>query len=139
MLVVLAVLKMVLVIGLAVVLVRRFRSTGNSGYLVLAVPLVLWGFISSLPQRLLFESQIDRLQAGESLMWPLSWFNAPTVGEMVAVSSYFVGILQTALVILGFLWLGHHERQARDRSGLGGTGGMRSESSSLHSNAEHVS
>lgn len=108
----LAGLNAVLVIGLAVVLMRRFRTTGNSGYLVLAVPLVLWPFIGRLLRSML-QSQIDRRIAGETMSWPLSSFNESTVGEMVAGVAHFVGIIETTLVILGFLWLGHLDRQTR--------------------------
>lgn len=108
----LAGLNIVLVMGLAILLIQRFRSTGNSGYLVLAVPLVLWPFIR-LPLRWLLQSQIDRKVEGKTVLWPLSLFGDSTVGETVAGATYVMAIVETALVIVGFLWLarGHVERE----------------------------
>jgi hypothetical protein len=53
------ILNFVFLAVLAYVLVQRFRSTRNGGYLVLGVPLVLWQFVW-WPVNLLLRGQIDR-------------------------------------------------------------------------------
>lgn len=106
--VVLIVLNFVLLAVLAYVLVRRFRSTRNAGYLVLGVPLVLWSVVW-WPVNLLLHAQIYRHLEGEAMLWPLSMLSGSSVGSIVAVVTYSQRLFELGLLIVGFVWLGRED------------------------------
>jgi len=106
--VVLMVLNFVLLAGLAYVLFQRFRASRNGGYLVLAVPLVLWSFIW-WPLNVLLRTQIDRHIEGEAMLWPLSLLSGLSVGRIVAIVTYSGRLIEMSLLILGFVWLGRQD------------------------------
>ena len=107
--IVLMLLNGVLLLALAYVLVHRFRSTRNGGYLVLAVPLVLWSFVW-WPVNLLLRAQMDRHLDGEAMLWPLSLLSGSSATSIIQVVTSGMRLVETALVILGFIWLGRKER-----------------------------
>lgn len=101
-------LNPVLLAVLAYVLVQRFRSTRNRGYLVLGVPLVLWRFVS-LPLLLLLRSQIDRHLQGEAMLWPLSMLSGLSATSILEVMAHSQRLVEMALLIVGFVWLGRDD------------------------------
>jgi len=106
--VVLMLLNGVLLAVLAYVLVQRFRSTRNGGYLVLGVPLVLWSFVWMLVN-LLLRPQIDRHLQGEAMLWPLSMLSGSSATSILAVVTSSMRLVEMALLILGFVWLGRED------------------------------
>jgi hypothetical protein len=110
--IVLMFLNGVLLTVLAYVLVQRFRSTRNGGYLVLGVPLVLWSFVW-VPVNLLLRAQIDRHLAGEAMRWPLSMLSGLSAGSILAVVTSSQRLVEMALLILGFVWLGREDAHRR--------------------------
>lgn len=113
MLVSITALNLVLLAVLAGVLIQRFRTTRNTGYLVLGIPLVLWSVISA-PLNWLLESQINRHLQGEAMLWPLS--REMTVGNMVAVFNYAETAVRAALLVVGFLWLARVESRTESEA-----------------------
>lgn len=110
---VLPVLSFLLFVALAAVLVQRFRTTRNTGYLILGIPLVLWPLLSA-PLKWFLDIQIDRHVEGEQMLWPLSLFGEMTVGSTVAVVIYTSNVIRLALLVLGFLWLARREPSSAD-------------------------
>ena len=110
--VILMIVHLALVVVLAYVLFQRYRSTRNAGYLVLSVPLVLWSFLWS-PVAALLRSQVDRHMAGGEMAWPLSALSDMSAGSIVATVNYGGGLIETILLILGFVWLGRSDRRVR--------------------------
>jgi len=110
--IVLMMLNFVLLAALGVVLIQRFRSTRNAGYLVLGVPLVLWSLVL-WPFNVLFQRQIEHHLAGESMLWPFSLLSGMRVGEMAAVVMYSQRLIELAFLIVGFVWLGREDARVR--------------------------
>lgn len=106
--IVLMLLNVVLLAVLAYVLVQRFRSTRNGGYLVLGVPLVLWSFVW-WPVNLLLRPQIDRHLQGEAMLWPLSLLSASSATSIIQVVTSSMRLVEMVLLILGFVWLGRED------------------------------
>jgi hypothetical protein len=104
-------LNIVLLAVLAYVLVQRFRSTRNGGYLVLGVPLVLWSFVW-WPVNLLLRPQIDRHLQGEAMLWPLAMLSGLSATSILQVVTSSMRLVEMALLILGFVWLGREEARA---------------------------
>jgi hypothetical protein len=109
--IVLMILNFALLLALAYVLVQRFRSTRNGGYLVLGVPLVLWSFLW-WPVNLLLRPQIDRHLQGEAMLWPLSLLSESSATSIIQVVTSSMRLVEMALLIVGFVWLGREDARA---------------------------
>lgn len=63
---ILVIVTFVLYLAVAVLLVRKYRRTGNAGFLWLGLPLVLLPFVA-LPLALWLEAGVDRLALGQQI------------------------------------------------------------------------
>ena len=102
-----------LMAGLGLLLAHRFRQTGNTGYAVLGVPLVLWPFLW-IPLTMLLRTQIDRHLAGQTMLWPFSMLDGRSAGEIVAFVGGIRGIVELMLLIFGFIVLGRGDVRPSD-------------------------
>jgi len=100
---VLVVLNFLAVIGIAWILLRKYRSVGDPGLLWLGGALVLWPLVSGVLQygeRLL----MDRLAAGEPLgVYPFSIVTqgSLTLGSLAIILSYLHHLAGAVLILVG--------------------------------------
>ncbi len=107
---IIAVLGIVLV-ALAVLLVSRYLTTRNVGYLVLAVALVAWPVLLT-PLDLYTKAQVDAVLNGGEVSYPftLAAEGGATVGDVVAFLGYARDTVRLLLIFLGFVLLARYSR-----------------------------
>ena len=123
--IILGAINLALFVAVAVALVYRYRESRQSGFLWLAVPLVLLPLLS-LPIAHWIKTSVDRLSASEpNAMFPFSLVESGrmTLGSLLSFWNGASHIVWSGFVLVGILMLGerrHRERNARKRhNGIG--------------------
>lgn len=94
----------ILAIAVAVVLVLRFRSTRNVGYLLLAIGVGIWPVVDSLIHVGL-RWGIDRAIEHKPTPYPFSIVTSGrvSVGTFLVTSNAMLRVLQLTITLLGFV------------------------------------
>jgi hypothetical protein len=107
-LVALVVVAFALYAGIAWGVVRKYRVTGNVGFLILGAGVLVWPLLSQL-LRVAGHIIIERIINGGAIgIFPFSPLTSGrvTLGEMLAISIYGYHAIQGALILLGIVLLG---------------------------------
>ena len=105
-----------LFVAVTVVLVCKYRESRQSGFLWLAVPLVLLPFLS-LPIAHWIKVAVDRLSAGEpNAMFPFSLVESGhmTLGSLLSFWNGASHIVWSGFVLAGIQMLGKRRHQNRN-------------------------
>ena len=99
---ILVVLYVAVAAAIGVYLFRRFRQSGNRGFLVLIVGLSVWPFISALLNAVI-RSGADRAIGGQGVQFPFTSVTngEVTLGTFVAMVSTALDLVQLVIVLLG--------------------------------------
>jgi hypothetical protein len=102
-----AVLPLGLYVGVAWVLVTKYRMTRNAGFLLLGAGLVVWPVLSSIAA-MGGAVMIDGLVGGQPAAYPFSLVvnSQASIGEMVAFSSGASRTIRAGLILAGIWSLG---------------------------------
>jgi len=114
----LAVITTALYCAVAVLLVWKFRRTGDAGFLWLGLPLVLLPF-AALPLALWLEEGVDRLALGEQInAFPFTLVEQGrlTMGGLLTLLDLAKHVLWGALALVAVLALRPH--RAKDASSI---------------------
>jgi hypothetical protein len=115
--IILTIINSGLFIAVTVALVCNYRESRRSGFLWLAVPLVLLPLIS-LPLAHWIKVAVDRLSTGTAnAMFPFSLVESGrmTLGSLLSLWNGVSHIVWSAFVLVGILMLGKRRHQKRNR------------------------